>query len=511
MKSRYFLILCLLLIVKLGAMVFVIQKAGIGLGPDEAQYWTWSQQLDWGYYSKPPGIAWQIWLGTELFGNTELGVRFGSLILGVLLSLATYWLAIACRTTTKTAFWAALVMAFTPVGLLGSIFAITDGGLVLFWTLGCVVIAYGLSQNRTPNYYLLGLMIACGALFKWPIYLLWGILVIFMYWFSVLRSPHIVGGALLSLLGLFPSVMWNAKHEWATFRHVTATVAGGHGESAWSGNVLEFIGSQAGLVSPIIFVLLILAFIFLLRHHSRIPASLTFSGGSCLIIVTAYIIMSLFQKAQGNWCAFAYPPGFVFLSWYSLEATRYKKLWLKGGLILSVLLCGLILSIPTIQADTKWNDYSIPYKLNPFRHNLGWNQLSIVLNKVGYDPQTDFLFGDKYQTSSILSFYGPSQKRAYFLNLNHIRKNQFSFWPSMAQEQIGKTGYFVITENSPHLERNMGTSIALYQEILQKYFERVDFLGVSSLFDSYGMMAKGALIFRCVNYNGLEPDASALY
>jgi len=27
---------------------------------DEAQYWFWSQNLDFGYYSKPPMIAWFI-------------------------------------------------------------------------------------------------------------------------------------------------------------------------------------------------------------------------------------------------------------------------------------------------------------------------------------------------------------------------------------------------------------------------------------------------------------------
>ena len=31
------------------------------LYPDEAQYWLWSRTLDWGYYSKPPMIAWLIW------------------------------------------------------------------------------------------------------------------------------------------------------------------------------------------------------------------------------------------------------------------------------------------------------------------------------------------------------------------------------------------------------------------------------------------------------------------
>ena len=30
----------------------------LDLYPDEAQYWTWSRDLAFGYFSKPPVIAW---------------------------------------------------------------------------------------------------------------------------------------------------------------------------------------------------------------------------------------------------------------------------------------------------------------------------------------------------------------------------------------------------------------------------------------------------------------------
>lgn len=33
---------------------------------DEAQYWFWGQELDWGYYSKPPLIAWLLRASTEI-------------------------------------------------------------------------------------------------------------------------------------------------------------------------------------------------------------------------------------------------------------------------------------------------------------------------------------------------------------------------------------------------------------------------------------------------------------
>ena len=38
---------------------------------DEAQYWSWSQMLDWGYYTKPPMIAWIIYSTTSILGDAE--------------------------------------------------------------------------------------------------------------------------------------------------------------------------------------------------------------------------------------------------------------------------------------------------------------------------------------------------------------------------------------------------------------------------------------------------------
>src|SRR5258705_12245677 len=48
------------------------------LYPDEAQYWLWSRTLDFGYYSKPPVIAWAIWATTRLGGDAEAWVRLSA-------------------------------------------------------------------------------------------------------------------------------------------------------------------------------------------------------------------------------------------------------------------------------------------------------------------------------------------------------------------------------------------------------------------------------------------------
>ena len=59
----------------------------IELTVDEAQYWHWSRNLDFGYFTKPPLIAWAIALSTSILGNAEWAVRLCSPIFHFLTSI----------------------------------------------------------------------------------------------------------------------------------------------------------------------------------------------------------------------------------------------------------------------------------------------------------------------------------------------------------------------------------------------------------------------------------------
>jgi 4-amino-4-deoxy-L-arabinose transferase-like glycosyltransferase len=64
-----------------------IASGVIELSNDEAYQWLWSKHLALSYYSKPPGIAFLQFIGTSLWGDTELGVRFCSPVLAAILSV----------------------------------------------------------------------------------------------------------------------------------------------------------------------------------------------------------------------------------------------------------------------------------------------------------------------------------------------------------------------------------------------------------------------------------------
>ncbi len=492
-KIHYFKLLCLVLFVKAIAMTCLIIYGSIGLVPDEAQYWTWSKALDLGYYSKPPGIAWQIWLGTQLFGDTELGIRFMSIVFSFAQSVVIFFLCSKCRLKPGTCFWSALLMAMAPMGFLGSFMAITDVGMLLFWSLACLCVVSALAALREPHPLLVGALIMGGALFKWPMYLFWIFyLVCWRSYFPYQKMTAVLNGVLVSLIALLPSVWWNWTHDWATFRHVFSTIQGAQAKAG--SNFFDFIGAQAALLSPIIFAIFIISMASWMKQRKIVTPPVFFCGLVTLSCLALAISLSLFQKIQGNWAIFAYPTAFVVMGWKINQWEKNKWLWIQGGIALSLSLIILILFVP------------FSPRLNPFKHHQGWNNLDKALAGKGYDPNKNFLFSDKYQTTSILSFYGPGQKQAYFVNLAGVRRNQFSYWPGIESEDKNKEGYFVWIENSPYLERDLKQKIDFYQTELNKYFGEVEYLGFEPLKEDDFSVVKGAIFFKCRNCQRLPEE-----
>ena len=116
-----FVILSLSLLIKLIA----IYLTNFDLFGDEAQYWIWSQSLDFGYYSKPPFVAWIISFFTFSQGwiLPNLKDLFLLSMVGVLGGLANLWLTQSYKLSEVT--------LVTPLKYLALVFAIIFG--YIFW------------------------------------------------------------------------------------------------------------------------------------------------------------------------------------------------------------------------------------------------------------------------------------------------------------------------------------------------------------------------------------------
>src|SRR3954464_1613487 len=112
--------------------IVVLIATPLQLYPDEAQYWWWAQTPDWGYFSKPPLIAWIIWLTTGL-SDAEWAIRLAS----PLLHAATAVMVFAIRRTAydaRVGFWSVLAYATLPGISYSSALISTDVPLLLCWS-----------------------------------------------------------------------------------------------------------------------------------------------------------------------------------------------------------------------------------------------------------------------------------------------------------------------------------------------------------------------------------------
>jgi hypothetical protein len=181
----------LVVLTGLGALrAGLLLASGAGLQVDEAQYWYWSLDLHWGYYSKPPVIAALIAASTALFGQSVLGVKALSMLCWLVVALLVFFFtrdlmrdalrpprgaaqaaapAHAVDLPERTAFWAALLFTTTPVaGLLGMAVT-TDAPLLLCWTLASWLLWRALRSGRVSAWLPLGLVLGVGLLSKYTL------------------------------------------------------------------------------------------------------------------------------------------------------------------------------------------------------------------------------------------------------------------------------------------------------------------------------------------------------
>ena len=99
---------------------------------DEAYYWMYAGQLDWGYFDHPPAVATLIALGKDWLPGA-LGLRFGHVLAGTVTCWAIWDLL--GRPAGEKGLVAALIITAQPMLQVYGFIATPDGPLLLFTAL----------------------------------------------------------------------------------------------------------------------------------------------------------------------------------------------------------------------------------------------------------------------------------------------------------------------------------------------------------------------------------------
>lgn len=399
----YLLLTAACLSVLLAFRLAALKAAQIDLVMDEAQYWSWSRDFAFGYFSKPPLIAWVIRAAGEVCGQSEACVRAAS---PLLYTLSGFMLFLTGRTLfdARIGFWAALVFATLPGVSYASLLITTDAPLIFLWTVMLFFWVMLVKRQSMGFAILLGAAIGIGLLAKQA--MIYALVCIACHAAMSREAREALKGgrgliAGLIALSLFsPNIVWNAEHGFPTAKHTGANI-GWQSPYVHPVALLEFLGAQFGLFGPILLVVLARAGFRQLRGPSDPNKTLLLCFA--LPVLALLVVQALLSRAHGNWAVTAYPAASVFVTAVLLEGGRQRLFNVSLGL-------HLILAAAIATAPAFARTWPMFEQLKFLRSSLGWEDTAgLVRERLAAERYGAILVGSREMAAELLYYLRDSQ------------------------------------------------------------------------------------------------------
>jgi 4-amino-4-deoxy-L-arabinose transferase-like glycosyltransferase len=389
----------------------VIYAGAIDLRTDEAYYWTWSRENVLSFLDHPPMIAWFIRFGTTIFGDTNFGVRFA----GILAMLVTQLLLADIVRRVTHDLRAVVLAVLMPEAALyyGLLMAKVspDVALIPFAT-AMVWALVRLNESDDARWWLAaGVFAGLALLSKFTAVMLIPAVAAFMLiprwrrrW---LLSPYPWAAALIAVVLFLPVLIWNAEHDWASFRFQWARAAAAHELSLRT--LGDFIGLQFGLVGFFLLPVVLsgLALTAWRGYRRGDPVAILLS--TAVIVPFGYFFWkSLSLRVGDTWPMFIWPVGFAaaainiamlpregFPAWMIRSTISWAYAAVASGIVFVVLVFFYYVATP-------WNFIG---RIDPVGGEAGYEQVAAraqaELQKIG----ATWIATTDYRTYAMLRWY----------------------------------------------------------------------------------------------------------
>jgi len=440
-RNRYLILAVVLLAVTLYRLWYATQLELVG---DEGYYWLWSRRLDLAYLDKGPVIAWFIAAGTSWFGQTPFGIRFFAVLLSSATGIGIFLLARRLF-SDRVGFWALLLAGLAPMFAVGSILMTIDTPLICFWTFAALAFWWAKDSTRFVPWIVTGLLVGLSTLSKYTGAMELISLAVFCLWHQPSRK-HLFNGRFLALLlvvglWLVPVIYWNWQHQWPTLRFLTHRGALDEKAHFRPLDVLVFLGGQAGVISPVIFIALIIALSWPSWQTADDNGQTRFLLSLFFPLFLLYFFLSFQKASQPNWPAAAYIGGFIFLAakWDVLmQRVRWARWIAIAGLAVAL--------IETVGLqETRW--LNLPPGKDPLDRARGARDLAAQVSALQTETGAKTIIANAYMTASLLSFYLPGQPDTY-MPLSSAPYNQLVLWPTYREVHPRDDAIFVTEHNA---------------------------------------------------------------
>ncbi len=394
------------------AILQALFNTTLPLSGDEAYYWVWAQSLQAGYHDHPPAIAVLMALTTGLLGDSVFAVR---LVAVLCMSGAAFFMHLTAREVAgdRVGTAALLLAVLLPATEAGYTLATPDSPLILFWAAGIYFARRAVvGEGAWRDFGLAGLCAGCAMASKYTAVLLPGAIAAFVVLRrrELLLSPRLWAAVAVAVAAFSPVLWWNATHGFESFAFQYHHGTGETLTIRWNA-VLEFLGGQVLVVSPVVFGLLV-ARVAVWREWWGDDKRL-FLMTCFLLPALFFLYKALFAKIQLNWALPVYIAAVPLVAEY-VVARQLRRLAMAGA-VLAILM----------GAAFKWPlAFGLTGKLNPQNRLHGADVAVAAL--AGLRQPGDALFADHLQRASLLRFLLPDHPR--IMIPTGTRYSEYSRW-----------------------------------------------------------------------------------
>ncbi|MGH6952368.1 MAG: ArnT family glycosyltransferase [Vitreimonas sp.] len=331
--DRATLAFVIVLLALTGARVAALFYNPLTLYFDEAQYWMWSRTLDWGYFTKPPMVAWVIAATTAVFGDAEWAVRLGAPLAHAVSAGAIFGLTRAMYGSWP-GFWAGLSWLLLPGVFFSSSLISTDAILLPLWALALYAM-WRLIETRSWIWaILLGVFFGAGVLAKYAMLYFVVCTALAAWKIQPMREALARGrGVVAGLIGaafIAPNVWWNVQNGFVTARHTAANARLNLDDMFHIDELLEFLGGQGAVIGPLILFALCWALWRAMRRASGLGIEDKFLIAYILPPLVFVSIIAFVSRANANWAAVSYPAILVWVIGNLFTSVAGRR-WLVGA------------------------------------------------------------------------------------------------------------------------------------------------------------------------------------
>src|SRR5262245_36758284 len=393
--------LCLLILLALTVIRLIgLAYSDVDLFFDESQYWAWSRELAFGYFSKPPLLAWLIAGAEAVCSAGEACIRAPAPLAYFGTALISYAIAKA-RYEGSTAVDAAILFAFGTGVAFSSRIISTDVPLLLFWAVALLSYVKLLQGGDWRWGVLLGVSFGLGMLAKYAmVYFVLGIAAAALIdrdARALLRSPSLWIAAAIGVALILPNVIWNAQNGFVTLTHTGHNIQGG-GVTFNPMLGLEFLASQFAVFGPVTFSVLLIVLVRVTKPDvSRADRLMLCFAIPTLALVTATAFVT---RANGNWAAAA------FISANVLAAAVLVRLAAWRWIAVSIAI-GVAVQVALMAGDANARRMSIPWLAKPdvYARTMGWRSLGDEVEKHARATGARTIAAEQRDTVASLLYY----------------------------------------------------------------------------------------------------------